>query len=129
LQAAESLCFTVPSEIGNLPAIQECVPSQAKSEPQPGEQILEIRRLLHDASNVLTGLLITAGLLRHLVPLPATGERYASELESSAERAVELFSDVRSRIHRLQGSLIGASVESTKVCDARPSLGQRNGED
>jgi hypothetical protein len=66
------------------------------------EQILEARRLLHDLSNVLTGLLITAGLLRNFVPLAGHGGRYASDLEGSAERAAELVVEVRGKIHRLQ---------------------------
>jgi hypothetical protein len=97
-------------------------------------QIVEIRRLLHDLSNVLTGLLITAGLLRHFVPLTGNGGRYACDIEGSAERASDLVSQVRVGVHRLQaiaalGSDEAGSRESTKVCDVRPSLGQESGED
>lgn len=66
------------------------------------EQILEARRLLHDLSNVLTGLLITAGLLKNFVPLSGNGGRYASDVEASAERAAALVGEVRGRVHRLQ---------------------------
>jgi hypothetical protein len=93
------------------------------------EQILEVRRLLHDLSNVLTGLLITAGLLRNFVPLAGNGGRYASDLEGSAERAAELVGEVRGKIHRLQVLNGPAAGASTTVCDVRPSLGQKSGED
>ncbi len=88
--------------------------------------ILEARRLLHDLSNVLTGLLITAGLLKNFVPLTGNGGRYASDIEGSAERAAELVCQVRGKVHLLQ-ALNGQ--ESTNVCDVRPSLGQESRED
>jgi hypothetical protein len=90
------------------------------------EHILEVRRLLHDLSNVLTGLLITAGLLKNFVPLTGNGGRYASDIEGSAERAAELVCEVCGKVHRLQ-ALNGH--ESTKMCDVRPSLGQESRED
>lgn len=90
------------------------------------EHILEVRQLLHDLSNVLTGLSITAGLLRNFVPLTGNGGRYASDIEGSAERAAELVCEVRGKVHRLQ-ALNG--YESTNVCDVRPSLGQESRED
>lgn len=96
------------------------------------QQVLNIRRMLHDLSNVLTGVLITAGLLKSFVPLSGNGERYASDIEKSAERAAELVSEVRGSIHQLQAMVEEAaqgSTYSTKVCDVRPSLGQESGED
>jgi len=90
-------------------------------------RILGIRRLLHDLSNVLTGLLITAGLLKNFVPLTGNGGRYADEMEASAERAAALVGKVREEVHRLQG-MIRERSESTIVCDVRPSLGQESGE-
>ncbi len=90
--------------------------------------ILGIRRLLHDLSNVLTGLLITAGLLKNFVPLTGSGGRYASDIEASAERAAGLVAETRTEIHRLQ-ALLAAARQSTKVCDVRPSLGKEIGED
>lgn len=99
-----------------------------------GAQILEIRRQLHDLSNVVTGLLITAGLLRHFVPLTGNGGRYASDIESSGERAAALLAEVQAGIHQLQavveaGADRAGAAERTNVCDARPSLGQKSGED
>ncbi len=86
-----------------------------------------IRRQLHDLSNTLTGLLITAGLLKHFVPLTGHGGRYASEIEGSAERAAQLTGEIREAVHRLQAVLAPAG-ERTNVCDVRPSLGQKSGE-
>jgi signal transduction histidine kinase len=108
---------------------------QAEDADAAVEQILAIRRQLHDLSNVLTGLLITAGLLRSFVPLTGNGGRYASDMEESAERAAALVSEVRTGVHRLQSlaaeRLVGAEEDSqsTNVCDVRPSLGQESRED
>jgi hypothetical protein len=77
--------------------------SIATEEAQLAE-ILEIRRLLHDLSNILTGL-ITAGLLKHFVPLTGNGGRYASDLESSADRVATVVSEVRTGVHRLQATV------------------------
>jgi hypothetical protein len=96
---------------------------------QQRKEILEIRRVLHDLSNVMTGLLITAGLLRAFVPLVGNGGRYASDVEVSAERAAEMLCAVRAGVHRLQDMVGGAAGERTNVCDVRPSLGQESGED
>lgn len=96
------------------------------------QRVLDIRRMLHDLSNVLTGLLITAGLLKSFVPLSGNGERYAGDIESSAERAAELVSEVRGAVHQLQAMVQPSDnrpLNSTKVCDLRPSLGQESGED
>jgi hypothetical protein len=113
-----------------------CVPiststSQSNSEAQLA-QILRVRRMLHELSNVLTGVLITAGLLKNFVPLTGNGGRYAGDLELSAERAAGLVTEVRASIHELQAlnaAAEGLSGERTKVCDVRPSLGQESGED
>jgi hypothetical protein len=106
-------------------------PGVATSEAQVVE-ILRVRRMLHELSNVLTGVLITAGLLKNFVPLTGNGGRYASDLEASAERAAGLVTEVRACIHGLQALVEGAGGglgERTKVCDVRPSLGQESGED
>lgn len=89
--------------------------------------VMGIRRQLHDLSNVLTGLLITAGLLKHFVPLTGNGGRYADDIEASAERSAALVSDVREGIHRIQ-ALLEERSDRTNVCDVRPSLGQESGE-
>jgi len=89
--------------------------------------VMGIRRQLHDLSNILTGLLITAGLLKHFVPLTGNGGRYADDLEEGSERAAGLVDDIRREIHRLE-ALVDKRGESTIVCDARPSLGQQSGE-
>ena len=89
--------------------------------------IMGIRHLLHDLSNILTGLLITAGLLKHFVPLTGNGGRYAGDIEGSAERAAALVTEIRQEVHRLQAT-VEARDESTIVCDVRPSLGQESGE-
>ncbi|WP_041855809.1 hypothetical protein [Candidatus Korobacter versatilis] len=94
---------------------------------EDGTAIMGIRRRLHDLSNVLTGLLITAGLLKNFVPLTGNGGRYADDLEASAERAAVLVNEVREDVHRLQ-ALLQERSESTIVCDVRPSLGQESGE-
>jgi hypothetical protein len=75
---------------------------QVEGALEAGDPILEIRRQLHDLSNVLTGLLITAGLLKNLLPPTESGGRYANDMEDSAERAAELVAEVRLGIHRLQ---------------------------
>jgi glutamine synthetase type III len=95
-------------------------------------EILRVRRMLHELSNVLTGVLITAGLLKNFVPLSGNGGRYAGDLELSAERAAGLVSEVRASIHALQAlaeASEGEVFERTKVCDVRPSLGQESRED
>lgn len=92
------------------------------------EQILETRALLHELSNVLTGVLVTAGLLKNFVPLSGSGERYASDLEQSGDRSARLVEQIRTKIHRLQELEQSGMRDSTNVCDVRPSLGQRTGE-
>ena len=103
-------------------------PSEATVQGTAVEDVLEIRRLLHDLGNVLTGLLITAGLLKNFVPLTGHGGRYASDIEFSAERSAALVTEVRTRVHRVQASISGEVCQRTKVCDVRPSLGQESGE-
>lgn len=105
-------------------------PAKTAAASAPLSEILTVRRELHDLSNVLTGLLITAGLLKNFVPLPGNGARYASDIEGSAQRAASLADQIRERIHWLQGAIAPAELEdsSTKVCDVRPSLGQKTGE-
>ena len=106
-------------------------PGQTNSQAQIAT-ILQVRRMLHELSNVLTGVLITAGLLKNFVPLSGNGGRYAGDLELSAERAAALVNDVRTNIHALQALAEPAGAgafERTKVCDVRPSLGQESGED
>jgi hypothetical protein len=110
-------------------------PGQATRGERANWRILEIRRQLHDLSNVLTGVLITAGLLKSFVPLTGSGERYASDLEEGAERAAALVSEVRLGVRGLQALVVeggqesAVAAQSTNVCDVRPSLGQETGED
>lgn len=89
-------------------------------------QVIQIRELLHELSNVLTGVLITAGLLKQYEPLSLRGERYASDLESGAHQGADLVVEVRNCVHGLQSLL--TPPESTTLCDVRPSLGQKDGE-
>ncbi len=93
------------------------------------EEVMEIRRLLHELNNVLTGLLITSGLLKSAVPLVRSSERYLRDVEQCSERAGQLVRQVREHVQRVQEGVEGGESDRTMVCDVRPSLELGSGED
>ena len=126
-----SIYLASPNRLWHTSCIKSSVPPRTKPKPEPPalEQIRTIRRLLHELNNVLTGELISAGLLRSLVPLTPPGGRYASDIEASLERARELVGGLHRAVQRLESRLRVRPIHSTSVCDVRPSLGQPTGED
>ena len=103
------------------------ISSPVLSKKDDSEAVLQIRHRLHELNNLLTGILLSAGLLR-----PASGStrmigRHIDEIERTAEQAACLVNEIRGFVRNF--SLSQAALDRTKVCDVRPSLGQQNGED
>jgi signal transduction histidine kinase len=59
---------------------------------------LELRKLTHELSNVTTGLLISAGLLRQLL-VGDERHRYCEQINEAGERTAALVREVRALLH------------------------------
>lgn len=92
------------------------------------KEVMEVRRLLHELNNVLTGLMISSGLLKGATELDGKSERYLRDIERCSERAGGVVQEVRKHVHRLQEGLEAGFSDRTMVCDVRPSLGLGSGE-
>ena len=59
---------------------------------------LELRKLMHELSNVTTGMLMAAGLLRQTLAGDARG-RYCEQITEAGERTASLVREMRTLLH------------------------------
>lgn len=62
-------------------------------------QYLELRRLLHELSNVTTGMLMSAGLLEQLLAGDVR-RRYCAQINEAGERTADLVRDARALLQQ-----------------------------
>jgi len=77
--------------------------SNSKVRILPQEQYLRLRKIMHELSNVATGLLISAGLMAQSSP-PSELRRYCEQISEAAERGAELVRESRRLLRQARES-------------------------
>jgi signal transduction histidine kinase len=65
---------------------------------------LELRRIVHELSNVTTGVLISAGLLSELLQQDDPRHRYSEEIREAGERSAALLREARALLYEGAGA-------------------------